>query len=402
MYDVEVARAQFPALARSHRGRPVAYLDAPGGTQVPEAVIAAMTAVMEAGVSNLGGSFPSSRYAAEITEGARRAGADLFGCAPDEVVFGQNMTSLTFALSRVLARSWRPGERVVVTSLDHDANITPWSLAAAEAGAEVTMVRFDSATYRLDPAAVAAVIDERTRLVAVTHASNALGTVVDVAPIAAAAHRVGALVFVDAVHYTPHGLVDVAAIGADFLVASAYKFFGPHVGLLYGRGELLEELEAYRVRPAPDRGPGKWETGTQSFAALAGVTAAVDYLASWGRGERRRERIGDAHRLCDLHLRGLMERFLQGLGPGVTLYGPAGLEGRTPTFALNVGRLAPSLVAARLGEAGICVWDGHYYAMEVMRQLGLDQGAVRVGFVHTTTADEVDRLLAALADLEDH
>jgi cysteine desulfurase family protein (TIGR01976 family) len=262
------------------------------------------------------------------------------------------------------------------------------------------MARFDSATYRLDPAAVAAVIDERTRLVAVTHASNALGTVVDVAPIVAAAHQVGALVFVDAVHYTPHGLVDVAATGADFLVASAYKFFGPHVGLLYGRGELLEELEAYRVRPAPDRGPGKWETGTQSFAALAGVTAAIDYLASWGRGETRREKIGDAHRLHDVHLRGLMTRFLDGLGPGVTLYGPAQLEGRTPTFALNVGRLAPSLVAARLGEAGIYVWDGHYYALEVMRQLGLQQGAVRVGFVHTTTVEEVDRLLTVLADLE--
>lgn len=398
MFDVAAARSRFPALARTHQGRPVAYLDGPGGTQVPMSVIDAMTSVLSQGISNLGAPFASSRFAGEITAGARAAVADLFGAAaPDEIVFGQNMTSLTFALSRALARTWRPGDRIVVTSLDHDANFTPWRMAAADRGVAVDIARFDTATTALPVAAVEELLTDRTRLVAFTHASNAFGTIPDVAAICAAARSAGALTFVDAVHYTPHGLVDVQATGADFLVASAYKFHGPHVGALYGRQELLEELTSYKVRPAPRSGGGKWETGTQSFESLAGVTAAVDYLASLGEGDSRRERIGDGHRRVGAHVRSLVDRFLAGLEDHVTLYGIGDGEGRTPTFAITLAGRTPSQVAAHLSEAGLLVWDGHFYATEPMHQLGLGEGgAVRIGFVHTTTPEEVDRLLQQL------
>jgi cysteine desulfurase family protein (TIGR01976 family) len=402
MFDVAAARAQFPALTRTHRGEPVAYLDGPGGTQVPRPVIDAMAEVLEKGISNLGAGFDSSRLAEEITQAARSAAADLFGAGdPEEVVFGQNMTSLTFAFSRALARTWRPGDRIVVTSLDHDANVTPWRLAAADAGVAVDVARFDTATSRLEPAAVAELLTDRTRLVAVTHASNALGTIPDVSAIGAAAHEAGAMTYVDAVHFAPHGVVDVAATGSDFLVASAYKFHGPHVGVLYGRRDLLEELTAYKVRPAPGRGAGKWETGTQSFESLAGLTAAIDYLASLGEGEDRRGRIVDGHREVGGHMRSLMEAFLDGVGDHITVHGIRDVEDRTPTFAITVAGTSPAVVAERLAVAGLLAWSGHYYAVEPMAQLGLlDQGgAVRIGFVHTTTLDEVARLLAVLEAL---
>lgn len=402
MFEVSAARAQFPALTRTHRGVPVAYLDGPGGTQVPGSVIEAMADVLTLGVSNLGGPFDSSRLAERVTSEARTAGADLFGARdPEEIVFGQNMTSLTFSLSRALARTWSPGDRIVVTSLDHDANVTPWRLAAADAGVATDLARFDTATSRLDPSAVVDLLTERTRLVAITHASNALGVIPDVSAICAAAREVGALTYVDAVHYTPHGVVDVQEVGADFLVASAYKFHGPHVGLLYGRRDLLEELPAYRVRPAPQEGAGKWETGTQSFESLAGVTAAIDYLASLGDGSNRRQRIIDGHHRVAGHLRSLTEMFLEGLGDHVTLHGPSTPDGRTPTFAVTVAGSSPSDVARNLAEAGLLVWSGHYYAIEPMTQLGLldSGGAVRVGFVHTTTRTEVGRLLEALDTL---
>lgn len=398
MFDVEAARSRFPALDRLHDGKSVAYFDGPGGTQVPRAVIEAMRGVMEEGVSNLGGPFDSSRLAGEITDGARRAAADLFGAGAHEIVFGQNMTSLTFAVSRAIARTWRPGDRIVVTSLDHDANVTPWRLAAADNGVAVDVARFDSETHRLEPAAVEAVLSDRTRLVAVTHASNALGTVPDVGAIVEQAHRVGALAYVDAVHYAPHGVIDVDAVRPDFLVASAYKFYGPHTGVLYGRSDLLERLDAYKVRPAPSSGPAKWETGTQSFESLAGVTAAVDYLASMGEGGDRRAAIVDGHRRVESHLRSLVESFLGGLGDHITLHGIAGAEDRTPTFAITAAGHTPAEVGQKLADQGMLVWDGHYYAVEPMAQLGLlaDGGAVRIGFVHTTTEGEVDRLLQAL------
>lgn len=399
MFDVNAVRSRFPALERLHAGRPVAYFDGPGGTQVPRSVIEAMAAVLEAGVSNLGGGFASSVLAEEVTDQARSAVADLVG-SPDResIIFGQNMTSLTFSVSRALAQTWRPGDRIVVTSLDHDANVTPWRRAAADRGVAVDMALFDNETFEMDSNAVERVLTDRTRLVAVTHASNALGTIPDVGTIVDRAHGAGALVYVDAVHYAPHGVIDVAATDADFLAASAYKFFGPHTGCLYGKPELLDHLDAYKVRPAPMSGAAKWETGTQSFESLAGVSAAVDHLASLGAGSTRRERVVSGHQVVDEHLRGLTRRFLQGLGDHVTLYGIDDVEGRTPTFAIRVKGMTPDDTAATLAADGLLAWSGHYYAVEPMQQLGLFEsgGAVRIGFVHTTTAEEVGSLLQSL------
>lgn len=402
MLDTSAVRSRFPALSRTLDGLPVVYADGPGGTQVPDQVIAAMSGYLSRGGSNLGGSFVTSEETMAVVADARTAGADLFGAArPDEIVFGQNMTSLTLTLGRALARTWRPGDEIVCTTLDHDANVSSWMQAAGEAGAAVRLVDFDRETGRLDPGAVAAALTDRTRLVAVTHASNAIGTVVDVAAVAEAAGAAGALTFVDAVHYAPHGIIDVARIGCDFLAASAYKFFGPHTGLLYGRADQLAAIDAVRIRPAPGEPPGKWESGTQSFESLAGVAAAVDYLASLGEGTDRRSALVSAMERIGEHEAALSARFLEGVAavPAVTVHGVAGVLGRTPTFAVAVeGRSARS-VAEELGRDGIFVWDGHYYALEVMRRLGvLDTGGlVRIGFVHYNTLDEVDRVVEALA-----
>lgn len=404
-FDVAAARAQFPALDRRVGARPAVYLDGPGGTQVPRPVIAAMSGVLEAGASNVGGRFAASRYSDEVVAAARAACADLFGAAgPEEIAFGQNMTSITLAVSRAVGRTWRPGDEVVVSRLDHDANVWPWVMAAAEHGAVVRYADFEpelGCELRRDH--VEAVLSERTRLVALTHASNAVGTVVDVAGIVAAAHGAGALAYVDAVHHTPHGLVDVAATACDFLVASAYKFFGPHTGVLYGRHQLLAELDAVRIRPAPSVPPGKWETGTQSFESLAGVTAAVDYLASLGSGNTRRERLASAWTAIGAHEAGLAQRFLDGVGAidGVRLYGRPGVQGRVPTFAVAVDGIGPSDAAAAMGDQGVFVWSGDYYAVEVMQRLGVSDsgGLLRIGFVHYSTPAEVDVALAALERL---
>jgi cysteine desulfurase family protein (TIGR01976 family) len=404
MLDIEAIRAQFPALGRTIVDRPAVYLDGPGGTQVPDRVIDAMAGFLGAGGSNLGGSFVTSHEADAVAEAARAAIAALFNASPDEIAFGQNMTSLTFALSRALGATWGPGDNVVVTHLDHDGNVWPWVRAAQDAGAEVRWLDFDPARgCRLQVETLGDLLDERTRLVAITNASNAVGTIVDVGSIVEQAHRVGALTYVDAVHYSPHGLVDVAATGTDFLVASAYKFFGPHTGCLYGRYELLDQLDAYKLRPAPDKPPGKWETGTQSFESLAGVAAAVEYLASLGEGDDLRDRLISALDAIAVYERNLSTRFLEGIAPmdGITLYGIPTAEGRTPTFAIDVAGLPPAEVARRLGDRGIFVWSGDYYAVEVMDRLGVADagGLVRIGFVHYNTADEVDRVLNALADL---
>jgi cysteine desulfurase family protein (TIGR01976 family) len=398
-----VARAQFPALERRVGDRPAVYLDGPGGTQVPRSVITAMAGYLEAGGSNHGGDFVTSRYSIEVSDDARSAIADLFNASADEIAFGQNMTSITLAFSRALARTWSQGDEVVVTRLDHDANVWPWVLAAREAGAEVRFADFDPAIGGLTVDHVRAVISERTRLVAVTRASNALGTVVDVAAIAAAAHEVGALVYVDAVHYAPHGLVDVAALDCDFLAASAYKFFGPYTGVLWGRRSLMEELEAIKIRPAPDEPPDKWETGTQSFESLAGVAAAVDYLASLSAESDRRRALVDTMSATAAYEALLSERFLAGLDAiaGVKLFGVPDPKGRTPTFALAIDGMDPAGASRLLGEQGIFTWAGHYYALEVMEHLGvLDRGGLlRIGFVHYTTPGEVDLVLAALERL---
>jgi cysteine desulfurase family protein (TIGR01976 family) len=402
--DTTRIRAQFPALSRVVGGRPAAYLDGPGGTQVPKSVIDAMVDFMRAGGSNHGGSFVTSRETDAVADDARRAVADLFGASPDEIVFGQNMTSLTLSVSRALAATWTPGDNIVVTRLDHDANVWPWVIAARDNGVEVRWVDFDPDDgCRLLAEHLDDLIDARTRLVAVTHASNAVGTITDVRSIIEVAHTVGARTYVDAVHYSPHGLLDVADLGTDFLVASSYKFFGPHTGCLYGTTEALTGVAAYKIRPAPDEPPGKWETGTQSFESLAGITAAVDYIASLGRGPSRRDRIASAMATIGDYERSLSARFLDGIAalPAVTLYGRATPGGRTPTFAVSVDGVHPDTVAAVLGDLGIFVWSGDYYAVEVMRRLGIADrgGLVRIGFVHYNTLEEVDRVVTALGDL---
>jgi cysteine desulfurase family protein (TIGR01976 family) len=353
-------------------------------------------------VSNLGGGFGASHDAEETVAQGRAAMADFFACDPGEISFGQNMTSITFAVSRALSRSWRSGDAVVLTSLDHDANFTPWARAAEDTGVEVRIAEFDAAAGVLDPEAVARVLDDRVRLVATCVASNAIGTLVDVEAITRLAHEAGAMVYLDAVHAGPHHLLDVRSIDCDFLVASAYKFFGPHTGILYGKLDLLADLDFYKVRPAPSDPPDKLETGTQSFESIAGVTAAVDYLAGLGDGEGRRARLESAYRNIAEHENVLGNRFIDGVaGMGkVTIHGvPMMDQRRVPTFAISVDGIAADDVAARLGAQGIYVWSGHYYALNAIDRLGfLDSGGLaRIGFVHYNTVAEVDRTLEALA-----
>lgn len=403
MIDTTAVRRTFPALSRQLDGRSVAYLDGPGGTQVHASVIDAMARFMEAGGSNLHGPFVTSLETDSVVEEARGAVADLFNAQPGEIVFGQNMTSLTYALSRALARTWRRGDNIVVTRLDHDANVAPWIQAARDAGVTVRDVDFDPDDgCALDLHTLDQAMDKHTKLVAFTHASNAVGTITPVAEIVDEAHELGALTYVDAVHYTPHGLVDVQASDTDFLVASAYKWFGPHTGCLYGKASLLESIEPYKLRPAPEDAPDRWETGTQSFESLAGVTAAVDYLASLGSGTTRREQIASAYASIQDHEAALADRFLTGIAemPGIELYGQPTNEGRTPTFAIDVTGTGPDAVAGALAQQGIFVWSGDYYAYEVMRRLRKEpEGLVRIGFVHYNTTEEVDRVLEALAGI---
>jgi cysteine desulfurase family protein (TIGR01976 family) len=402
-FDAVALRAGFPALTRTSYGRQVAYLDGPGGTQVHESVIRAMADFMERGGSNLGGSFVTSHETDTVLAAARSAIADLFGAQPNEIVFGQNMTSLTYAISRALARTWSSGDNIVLTRLDHDANVSPWMQAAFDVGVEVRFVDFDPEDgCDLDLSTLTAALDTRTRLVAFTHASNAVGTITPVAKIVQMAHSVGALTYVDAVHYAPHGLIDVAASGTDFLVASAYKWFGPHTGCLYGRHELLSELDPYKLRPAPSDAPDKWETGTQSFESLAGVTAAVDYIASMGEGIGRRERIVSAYKNLGEHETALANRFLAGVEalPKITLFGHSSVVGLTATFAIDVDGISPATAAKILGDEGCFVWSGDYYAYEVIHRLGrAPEGLVRIGFVHYNTEEEVDRVLAELSKM---
>lgn len=404
--DVDLIRAGIPALQRSVDGRVVAHLDGPAGTQVPRVVIDAMAGVLRDGLSNLGGAFGSSEDAGIVVAEARRAAADLVGGQPEEIVFGQNMTSLTFALSRAMAREWKEGDEIVVTSLDHDANVTPWRLAAADRGVTVRVVDLRPEEGTLDLSSLAEALGERTRLLAVTAASNAVGTVTPLPAIIDMARKAGAKVFVDAVHYSAHRLSDVSRLGADFLAASAYKFCGPHTGLLWGRSEHLRDLTPYKVVPAPEAGPGRWETGTQSFESLAGVRAAVDYLAALGNGENRRERLESAFGAIRQHEDALAGRFLAGVAemPGVTVFGisdPARMEERVSTFAVDVDGVAARDVAVELGRQGIFVWSGNFYAVSALERLGLadEGGLVRIGFVHYNTMEEVDRVLTALDDL---
>jgi cysteine desulfurase family protein (TIGR01976 family) len=412
--DVQEIRSRFPGLARTGEdGRPIVFADAPGGSQVPESVIEAMARYLRTSNTNSHGAFVTSHETDALIEEARRAGADVTGADPDEIVFGPNATSLLLSLSRAFARTLNPGDEVVVTRLDHDANVRPWMLAAEDAGATVRWVDVHEDDVTLDLDSLDAALSDRTRLVAFTLASNAVGTIPPAAEIVRRVHDAGALAAVDAVHLAQHRSLDVRAVGADILACSPYKFFGPHLGMLAVRRELLERWTPYKLLASPDTVPARWETGTQNHEGLAGLVAAVEYLAGLGRssGEpaenTRRAAVIAAFEAIREHERSLSLRFLEGLGsvPDVRLWGiaaPERVDERTPTFAIRLGDLPPEKVAAELGSRGIHVWDGHYYAITVMERLGLLQsgGAVRVGFCHYHTRDEVDRVLEALAAFE--
>ncbi len=411
---VSSLRAEFPALGQTAGGRPLIFFDGPGGTQVHASVIEAMSRYLTEANSNAHGPFLYSRRTDQTVAAAREALADFFNASqPDEIVFGPNMTSLTFNLSRAIGRTLSPGDEIVVTRLDHDANIAPW-VALEERGAVIRHVDFDPADCTLDMAGLEAVVTPRTRLVALGYASNAVGTINDVAQAVELAHAVDAWAYVDAVHYAPHAPIDVAALGCDFLVASVYKFFGPHLGALYGRYELLDRLPAYKVRPAGDLPPEKFETGTQSFEALAGATAAVDYLASVGRrfgGELagaggRRRHLEAALTVIRAYEMRLCRRLLAGLAevPGLRVYGitdPDRFERRVPTVSFTMEGLTPFQIAQRLDQANIFAWPGNFYALAVTERLGLEEqgGLLRVGLAHYNTAQEVDTLLGVLADM---
>jgi cysteine desulfurase family protein (TIGR01976 family) len=410
--DVARIRACFPALTS-----PDVYLDNPGGTQVPHHVIDRMVDYLVTKNANHEGAFATSRASDALMDEARCAAADFFNAArPEEIVFGANMTTLTFHLSRSLARTLQPGDEIVVTRLDHDANISPWLLVAEDRGCVVRWLDFDpeDGTLRLDQ--LDELLSPRTRLVACACASNALGTINPVAQIIDRAHQAGALTYIDAVHYAPHGPIDVRALGCDFLVASAYKFFGPHVGVLYGRYDLLDGLMAYRVRPAPTQPPGKFETGTGNFEGLAGVLGALDYLTWVGEtlGAEHAERYRanfDGRRLLlkqamsairahEIEMGAALLNELQTI-PGLKLYGLTDqhrLDQRVPTFSFTLADREPRAVAEALGREGIYTWDGNYYALAVTERLGLEAsgGMVRVGLAHYNTPAEIERLGKAL------
>jgi cysteine desulfurase family protein (TIGR01976 family) len=389
-------RAQFPALERTHGGAPVAYFDGPGGTQVPRAVVAALTDYLYHHNANTHWAYPTSRETDATIAQARQAVADFLNATPEEIVFGANMTTLTFHLARALGRRLGPGDEVVVTELDHHANIDPWRALAVERGVTVRFVRMDPATGQLDFDDLDRQVTSRTKLLAVGAASNALGTITDVREAGRRASTVGALVFVDAVHYAPHQLVDVHALDCDFLACSAYKFYGPHIGVLYGRRDLLGSLDVPKLEPAPDEAPDRLETGTKNHEGLAGTAAAVDFLASLATGPTRRARLKAA--LEALHGRGAaqLERLWNGLMAieGVRVYGPPPGTPRTPTIAFTVGDRPSAEIARGLADRGVFVSDGNFYALTVVERLGRSQqGLVRAGCAAYTTPEEIDRLI---------
>lgn len=412
--NVAAVRDHFPSLARTIDGRPIAYLDGPGGTQVPRACSDAMVAYLERSNANHGGAFATAIETEELLHEAHAAAADFLGAhEPEEIAFGPNMTTLTFSVSRAIARELRAGDEVVVTRLDHDANVAPWLAIAEDRGATVRWldIRPDDCTLDLDP--LETIVGERTRVVAVGLASNAVGTINDVGRIVEIAHAYGALVFVDAVHAAPHLPIDVASMRADLLACSPYKFYGPHLGILYGRRELLERLRAYRVRPAGEALPGKWETGTQNHEALAGLLGTFEYLSSLGRAyggahrdDGRRKALQAAMGTIHAYERGLIGPLLDGLAgvPGLRIYGmtdPARFADRVPTVAFTIRGLHPRRIAEHLALRAINAWDGNYYAIELLSRLGLDDagGTLRVGLVHYNTLGEIDRLVEALHEL---
>src|SRR3984957_4765523 len=405
-------RAQFPSLAQTVAGKPAVFLDGPGGTQVPQRVIDAISDYLSRNNANTGGAYQTSRNTDSMIAEARSAMADFLNCDADEIVFGANMTTLTYGMSRALGRDLGPGDEIVLTLLDHDANFSPWK-ALEEKGVVIRAAKFNEVDCTLDMADLASKIGSRTRVVAVGYASNAVGTVNNVAEVVGLARQVGALSYIDAVHYAPHGLIDVRQLDCDFLVCSTYKFFGPHMGVLYGKREHLKKFRPYKVRPNTDNIPNCWEWGTLNHEGIAGIKACVDYWEEVGRqsekersGQTRRESIVRAHAALHQHERQMMEKMIAGLLaiPGLKLYGitdPSRFENRCATIVVRIEGHTPLELATKLGERGIFTWDGNYYALNVTEQLDVERlgGFLRIGLVHYNTMDEVDTLLAALREI---
>lgn len=410
--DIDTIRQQFPALSR-----PAIFFDNPGGTQIVKTALDRMTNYLVESNANHAGAFATSQHSDSLVAETRQALAVFLNAdRPEEIVFGANMTSLTFKFSRALARTWSPGDSIVVTRLDHDANVTPWVIAAEERGCQVDYVDFNLADGTLNMEQLAASLAGKPRLLAVGYASNALGTINPLREIIHLAHQAGALVYVDAVHYAPHGPIDVQEIECDFLVCSAYKFFGPHIGILYGRYDLLEQLRAYKVRPAPSHPPGKFESGTNNFEGIAGVLGTLEYFAWLGEkfGEPDGPEQHSGHRSLLMQAMGAINEYELQLSrqllemlletPGVTLYGlqeESRLSERTPTYAFTLEGFTPRQVAEELGKRDIYVWDGHYYAISVTESLGVEEsgGMVRVGPVHYNTMEEIERLGEVLGEI---
>ena len=425
--DLTYVRSQFPSLAQTVNGHPATFLDGPGGTQVPQRVIDAISNYLGHDNANTGGAYATSRRTDTIIAEARGAMADFLHCGADEVAFGPNMTSLTFAISRAIGRDLGPGDEIVVTRLDHDANVSPWLAMAEERGLTVRWAEIHDHNCTLNIADLASKLNENTKLVAVGYASNAVGTINPVKEIVRLAHAAGALAYIDAVHYGPHGLIDVAALDCDFLVCSTYKFFGPHMGVLYGKREHLKCLRPYKVRPNTNAIPNCWEWGTLNHECIAGITACVEYIADLGRhvietcGDgrpgrpssearpqplTRRAAIEAAYAAIREHERALIDRMMAGLTKiaGLKIYGitdPARFNERCATFAVRIEGHTPLELATKLGERGFFTWDGNYYALNLTEHLDVEKsgGFLRIGLVHYNTPVEVDRLLAALREI---
>ncbi len=412
-FDVTELRQQFPALSQRRDGQAYVYFDGAAGTQVPHRVVDAVCRYLSETNANHGGVFATSRESDAILEATRRLLAEFLGTPDaDTIVFGPNMTTLTFAFSRSLMKTWKPGDEIVVTDLEHDANVTPWVLAAREIGVNVKSVRINPADGTLDLEDLRSKLSRKTRLLAVTCASNALGTLTPIPEIVRLAHEVGALVFLDAVHYAPHRLIDVMAWGCDFLVCSGYKFFGPHVGVLWGKREWLVSLPCYKVRPAPDEIPHRWMTGTQNHEGIAGLGAALEYLMDIGQrahpeSSTPRECFAAAFRAIQEHEEELTQVLLEGLAalPDFKVWGItdlARLHERVPTVAVTHRQFTSKELAEFLALRGIFVWHGNFYALPVTQSLGLEpNGLLRISMVHYNTKEEVHRLLAAFRELRD-
>jgi len=409
--DLTYVHAQFPSLAQSVNGHPAAFLDGPGGTQVPQRVIDAISGYLRRDNANTGGAYATSRHTDAMIAEARAAMADFLHCGADEVGFGPNMTTLTFAISRAIGRELKPGDEIVVTRLDHDANVSPWLAMAGDRGVTVRWAEIHDADCTLDMADLASKINSKTKLVAVGYASNAVGTINPVKEVVRLAHAAGALAYVDAVHYGPHGLIDVAALDCDFLACSTYKFFGPHMGVLFGKREHLQRLRPYKVRPNTNAIPNCWEWGTLNHECIAGIAACVEYIADLGRRVRpevttRRAAIEAAYEAIHEHERGLLKRIIGGLQkiPGAKIYGitdPVRFNERCATLAVRIEGHTPLELATALGDRGFFTWDGNYYALNRTEHLDVEKsgGFLRIGLVHYNTAEEVDRLLAALREI---